>query len=60
MKKWWRALASVAAAAFGVQSDKNRADDFERLSAISVVIASVVFTLLFIGGLVLVVTSVTP
>lgn len=53
-----RAFLSVAAAAFGVQSDKNRSQDFSQSSPWPYIIAGVIFTLVFIGVLVVVVNLV--
>lgn len=49
---------SVLAAAFGVQSSKNRQRDFSRGRARNFIIGGVVFTALFVLALVLVVKLV--
>jgi len=51
-------LQSVFAAALGVQSAKNRERDFEQGSAGVFIAAGLIFTLLFIGGVVAVVQMV--
>lgn len=60
MKKWWLALASVAAAAFGVQSNKNRRRDFEHQSPAAMIVAGLVFTVVFVAVLLAVVNAVLP
>ncbi|MEI7796168.1 MAG: DUF2970 domain-containing protein [Methylococcaceae bacterium] len=49
---------SVFAAATGIQSNKNREQDFEHGSLSSYVIGGILFTLAFIGVIVLVVSMV--
>lgn len=49
---------SVLAAAFGVQSRKNRERDFKGGSFLPFIIAGVVFTALFVGTVYLVVSTV--
>ena len=51
-------VASVLAAAFGVQSSANRQRDFKQGKALNFIIAGVVFTALFVLTLVLVVRLV--
>ena len=51
-------IASVLAAAFGVQSGANRQRDFKSGKALNFIIAGVVFTALFVLTLVLVVKLV--
>ena len=51
-------LQSVLAAAFGVQSAKNRERDFQQGSAGVFIAAAVLFTVLFIGGVLAVVQMV--
>ena len=51
-------VASVLAAAFGVQSNANRQRDFKHGKARNFIIAGVVFTALFVLTLVLVVRLV--
>jgi len=48
----WEIICSVLAAAFGVQSDKNRRRDFSKAKPSTFVIAGVIFTLLFVITLV--------
>jgi hypothetical protein len=54
----WQVLASTLAAAFGVQSSRNRERDFSRGKASHFIIAGIVFTLLFVVGMILVVKVV--
>lgn len=51
-------ISSVFAAGLGVQSSKNRERDFKEGSAGMFIIAGLVFTALFIGGVYLVVQVV--
>jgi hypothetical protein len=44
----WQVIGSVFAAAFGVQSDKNRQRDFTRAKPSTYIIAGILFTLAFI------------
>ena len=48
----WRIILSTLAAAFGVQSDRNRKQDFTYGNIYVYIIAGVVFTLLFIAAIV--------
>lgn len=51
-------IKSVLAAAIGVQSDDNRKQDFEQGSLSTYIIAGVVFTVLFVSGLIFLVSTV--
>lgn len=51
-------LGSGCAAALGVQSGKNRARDFTRGSASTFIALGIVFTAIFIGGLLTIVRLV--
>ncbi|MDP1770768.1 MAG: DUF2970 domain-containing protein [Methylobacter sp.] len=51
-------IKSVLAAAIGVQSNDNRQKDFEQGSLSTYIIAGVVFTVLFICGIVFLVSTV--
>jgi hypothetical protein len=51
-------VASVMAAAFGVQSSKNRERDFQDGKFVTFIVAGVIFTALFVGTVYLVVTTV--
>lgn len=51
---------STIAAAFGVQSDKNRQRDFKHGKPVHYIIAGLIFTLLFIAVIVFVVQMVVP
>ena len=49
---------SVLAAAFGVQSRKNRERDFKEGQFLPFIIAGIIFTALFVGSVYLVVSTV--
>ncbi|MEP3563709.1 MAG: DUF2970 domain-containing protein [Marinobacter sp.] len=49
---------SILAGAFGVQSDKHRQEDFSSHSPAPFIIAGLIFTGLFVGGLILLVNLV--
>jgi len=51
-------IGSVFAAAFGVQSSKNRERDFKEGKFVTFIVAGVMFTALFVGAVYLVVTAV--
>jgi hypothetical protein len=51
-------VGSVLAAAFGVQSSKNRERDFKEGRFLPFIIAGIVFTALFVAAVYLVVTAV--
>lgn len=51
-------VISVVGAAFGVQSNKRRTRDFGKKSIVPFVIAGIVFTLMFIFGLLSIVSLV--
>lgn len=51
-------MLSVFAAAFGVQTDKNRERDFQQTSIVPFIIAGIVFTVLFMGGLIVLVSFI--
>lgn len=53
-------IKSVAASAFGVQSAKNRERDFQQQSIVPYIVVGVVFVLLFILGLVFLVSNIVP
>jgi Protein of unknown function (DUF2970) len=44
----WQIICSVFAAAFGVQSDKNRERDFKQAKPSTYIIAGLIFTVLFV------------
>lgn len=54
----WQVIGSTLASAFGVQSSRNRERDFRRGSASHFIVAGIVFTVLFVLGLVLVVNLI--
>ena len=51
-------IKSVLAAAIGVQSDKNRQKDFEQGSFPIYIVVGLVFTVLFVFGLIFLVSTV--
>lgn len=51
-------IKSVLAAAIGVQSDDNRQKDFEQGSLSTYIIAGVIFTVLFVCGLIFLVSTI--
>ncbi|MGF2734891.1 DUF2970 domain-containing protein [Marinobacter sp. DUT-1] len=51
-------MQSILAGAFGVQSDKRREEDFSSHSPWPYIIAGLLFTAAFVGGLILVVQAV--
>jgi hypothetical protein len=51
-------IKSVLAAAIGVQSDKNRQNDFEQGSLSTYIIAGLIFTVVFVLALVFLVSTV--
>ena len=51
-------IKSVLAAAVGVQSDENRQKDFEQGSLSTYIIAGLIFTALFVLGLIFLVSTV--
>lgn len=55
---FWQMLMSAAAAAFGVQSSKNRERDFKKGKAIHFIIIGIAFTVVFVLAVVLVVQAV--
>lgn len=54
---WKSVVGSILAAAIGVQSNKNRENDFSQTSIWPFVIGGIVFTLIFIASLVFVATT---
>jgi hypothetical protein len=55
---FWQIIGSVFAAAFGVQSDKNRQRDFKQGNIWVFIAAGVIFTFLFVIAVYLVVKLV--
>lgn len=51
-------MQSILAGAFGVQSDRRRQEDFSSHSPVPYIIAGLLFTAAFVGGLILVVNLV--
>ena len=56
----WALVGSVFAAAFGVQSRRNRERDFSKGNIFVFIVAGVVFTALFVGAVLAVVYMVLP
>lgn len=54
----WQIVCSVLAAAFGVQSDKNRERDFNQAKPGTYIIAGIIFTVLFVLAIAVVVNLV--
>ena len=54
----WQITCSVFAAAFGVQSNKNRERDFNQAKPATYIIAGVIFTVLFVLAIATVVNLV--
>ncbi|MEK6807183.1 MAG: DUF2970 domain-containing protein [Pseudomonadota bacterium] len=57
---WSQALLSALAAAFGVQSSKNRQRDFSAHSPWKFIVMGLVMTAIFIATILLVVKAVLP
>ncbi|WP_221932909.1 DUF2970 domain-containing protein [Thalassotalea sp. PS06] len=55
-----RTVQSVFAAFIGVQSNKNRVDDFENGSAIQFIVVGLIAVILFVLSLVVIVSAVLP
>lgn len=53
-----RLILSVLAAAIGVQSNKNREQDFQSKSIVPYIIAGVIFTALFLFTLIFIVSLI--
>jgi hypothetical protein len=51
-------IKSVLSAAIGVQSEENRRKEFEQGSLSTYIIAGIIFTVLFVGGLILLVSVI--
>ena len=56
---FWQVLHSTLAAAFGVQSSKNRKRDFTHGNPVVYIVAGLIFTILFVLTIVGVVMLVT-
>lgn len=54
----FQVVKSVLSAFIGVQSDKNRQADFEQGSMAAYIIAGIIFTALFVGLVIFVVSKV--
>jgi hypothetical protein len=55
---FWRVVLSVIQASFGVQSRQNRERDFKQGTWLPFVVAALLFTGIFVAGLVLLVNYV--
>ncbi len=55
---FWQIVASTLAAAFGVQSNKNRERDFSGGNIYTYIAAGVIFTAFFVVGMILLVKLV--
>lgn len=53
-------IASALAAFIGIQNDENRERDFQQKSIVPYMIAGVIITTLFIGGLVMIAVRLDP
>ena len=51
-------MQSILAGALGVQSDRRRQEDFSSHSPVPYIVAGLLFTAVFVGGLILVVNLV--
>ncbi|PAJ72625.1 DUF2970 domain-containing protein [Pseudoalteromonas sp. NBT06-2] len=60
MNHFLNVLQSVLAAAFGVQSEKKRKQDFQQASLIHIIIVAIMFLAIFIAFVILVVNIVIP
>lgn len=54
----WSVIGSTVAAAFGVQSRRNRERDFSRGNVMTFIVAGAVFTIVFVVSIVIVVNMV--
>ena len=57
---FWAITISVIAAAFGVQTDKNRQRDFSQGNPLAYIVGGLVFTVLFVLSIVGIVMLVLP
>lgn len=55
-----RVIMSTIAAFVGVQSEKNRAHDFQQSSILPFLLVGLVLATLFIGGLILIARQLAP
>ena len=56
---FWQVTKSVLAAVIGVQSNRNRVKDFESSTIWPFVVGGLIFTVLFVGGLIALVNLVS-
>lgn len=54
----WSLIKSILAAAIGVQSSKNREQDFQQKSILPFIVGGIIFTVLFIASLVFIVNII--
>lgn len=57
---FWAVTVSVIAAAFGVQTDKNRQRDFSQGNPLAYIVGGLIFTVLFVLSIVGIVMLVLP
>ena len=55
---FWRVMLSVFQAAFGVQNERNKERDFSQGRLLPFIIAALLFTAVFVGGLIMIVKLV--
>ena len=55
---FWQLIKSAAAAAIGVQSDKNREFDFSQTSIVPYIVVGIAFTIAFVAGLMFIVSLI--
>jgi hypothetical protein len=56
--RFWQVTKSVLSAVIGVQSNRNRVQDFESSTIWPFVVGGLIFTVLFVGGLIALVSMV--
>lgn len=59
-QSFWSVFKSISAAFIGVQSDKNRQDDFSRGNALHFIIGGIIGVVIFIAALIAIVSLVLP
>ena len=57
---FWQVVKSVLAGALGVQASRRQEEDFSSHSPLPFIVGGLIFTALFIGILVLIVSLVVP
>lgn len=56
--QFWQIVLSTIAAAFGVQTRRNQERDFEHGNLYTYIVSGILFTLIFIGGVIFLVSTV--